>query len=231
MITVYKPVAVTTISILVVVAFILLQPTHIRAQQPFPTLTGCALAQVQPTDAIDMNTVVFNTTAKTVHVEKEIFRCEIPNIPGLTIVDVSIYTEIIEDLIHFPTVSPTTTFEVITCVKNDNGQVVACKNTIPSAIEPKLSCKPSIVAFPMEMNTVITSNGIAKTVDAQKEIFKCPLDSPKTFKDVTIFTEIFENLSIPPPQTIAKVFEVTTCVKDKFTANVTACTASKPAKL
>ena len=57
MITVYKPVAVTTISILVVVAFILLQPTHIRAQQPFPTLTGCALAKVQPTDAIDMNTV------------------------------------------------------------------------------------------------------------------------------------------------------------------------------
>lgn len=231
MITVYKPVAVTTISILVVVAFILLQPTHIRAQQPFPTLTGCALAQVQPTDAIDMNTVVFNTTAKTVHVEKEIFRCEIPNIPGLTIVDVSIYTEIIEDLIHFPTVSPTTTFEVITCVKNDNGQVVACKNTIPSTTEPKLSCKPSIVAFPMEMNTVVASNGIAKTVDAQKEVFKCPLDSPKTFKDVTIFTEIFENLSTHPTQNITKVFEITTCVKDVFTANVTACTASKPAKL
>ena len=83
----------------------------------------------------------------------------------------------------------------------------------------------------MEMNTVVASNGIAKTVDDQKEVFKCPLDSPKTFKDVTIFTEIFENLSTHPTQNITKVFEITTCVKDVFTSNVTACTASKPAKL
>jgi hypothetical protein len=230
--TVYKSLATTIIAILVITAFILVQPIQTWAQQPqFPTLTGCTLGLVQPTDAIDMNTVVSKTAVKTVHVEKEIFRCEIPNIPGLTIVDVSIYTEIIEDLSAFPTVKSNTAFEVITCVKNDNGNVIACKNTIPSTAEPALSCKPSTVAFPIEMNTIVASNGIVKTVEAQKEVFKCPMDIPKAFKDVTIFTEVFENMVGQPTQNIIKLFEVTTCVKDKFTANVTACTASKPAKL
>ena len=76
------------------------------------------------------------------------------------------------------------------------------------------------------MNTVVSSNGVIKTVEAQKEVFKC--DSSKTFKDVTIFTDIFENLS---QGIVKKTSESVTCVKDVATAKVLACKASPTATL
>ena len=62
--------------------FITFQPLQINAQNKTATinpdaikLTKCELITL-PTDPIDMNTVIFKDIAKTIHVEKEIFKCK-----------------------------------------------------------------------------------------------------------------------------------------------------------
>ena len=66
-----------------------IQKAH--AQQP-----PCSLSQVQPSDPVDMNTVIFKTMAKTIHVEKEVYT----NCRGIipTVLDVSTYTELREEI-------------------------------------------------------------------------------------------------------------------------------------
>ena len=217
-------------AICVVTAFVLLQPLQAGAQQ-IPSLVGCRVSPIPPTDDTEMNTIVTGTKVKTIHVEKQVFDCQaqIMPTPAYTyIADVTIYTEIFEDLANFPSVIPKKTFEAITCVKEaKTGNVLGCQksSSISSTLPTTLSCLSSVVGFPIEMNTVVSSNGIIKTVEAQKEVLKC--DS-KTFKDVTIFTEIFENLSLG---TIKKTSESVTCVKDVTTAKVLACKASQTAAL
>lgn len=218
-------------AICVVTVLILVQPLQAGAQQ-IPPLVGCRVSLTPPTDATDMNTIVTGTKVKTIHVEKQVFDCQaqIMPIPAYTyIADVTIYTEIFEDLANFPSVIPKKTFESITCVKDaKTGNVLGCQksSSISSTLPTTLSCLSSVVGFPIEMNTVVSSNGIIKTVESQKEVFKC--DSSKTFKDVTIFTEIFENLSLG---IVKKTSESVTCVKDVATAKVLACKASPTATL
>jgi hypothetical protein len=79
------------------------------------------------------------------------------------------------------------------------------------------------------MNTFVVSPGIVKTIQAQKEVFKCETPSkPTLVKDVTIFTEIIENLS---EGTVTKAVEVATCIKDISSAKVLACKATMPSIL
>jgi hypothetical protein len=207
-----------------------IQKAH--AQQP-----PCSLSQVQPTDPVDMNTVVFKTMAKTIHVEKEVYT----NCRGIipTVLDVSTYTELREDLSSFPNVVPKVSFEVITCSKNIAfGSPGGCQQIIPSTTNtmPNASaCKQVNIAFPIEMNTITSPNGIVKTVESEKEAFNCKVTGnvPPGFgstaiKEVTIFTEIFENLA--QGKTV-KMSESTTCMKPVGPAQITSktviCQASK----
>jgi hypothetical protein len=214
-------------------ALIFVQPIQkASAQQP-----GCSLSQVQPADPVDMNTIIFKTIAKTIHVEKEVYS----NCRGIipTVLDVSTYTELREDLSSFPNVVPKVSFEVIACSKNIAfGSPGGCQQITPStanAMPNASACKQVNIAFPIEMNTISSPNGIVKTVESEKEAFNCRVTGnvPQGFgsnaiKEVTIFTEIFEDLI---QGKIIKMSESTTCMKPVGPAPITSktiiCQASK----
>jgi hypothetical protein len=192
----------------------------------------CTLGHFDRSDAAEMNTVVSNSTsgpkAKTIHVEKEVFNCQAqprPNTFWPIIVDISIFTEIIESA---PPVPIKKNIEVVKCQKNaTTGDILGCTRSIPSTNLPtNSSCSQFAATLPVKMNTVVVSPGIVKTIKAEKEVFFC--DTPNVFKkikDVILFTEIIENLSTG---TSKKTYEVVTCLKDVPTAQVIACKATKP---
>ena len=204
-------------------AFILFHPLQILAQTPrplnLPICLSAHLNSLQPTNPVDMTTVIWRTIVKTMHVEKEVFACTKP--PG--IFDQDIYINKTEDLSRFPP-TPSTTFEVVTCAKNNTGDVLGCVQKIPHQYTPiERTCQQSFVGSPM-LNTVVAPNGIIKTVEAQKEVFGCPTSvSPQFVKDITIFTEIFDNMA---RGTEYKTYDYVNCTKRVVDLNVIGCQAS-----
>jgi len=65
-------------------AFILFHPFQIFAQtlpsqkKFIPIPVRCSLNSLQPTNPIDMNTVIVGAMVKTIHVEKEVYACTGP---------------------------------------------------------------------------------------------------------------------------------------------------------
>jgi hypothetical protein len=97
---------------------------------------------------------------------------------------------------------------------------------MPIKVTPSIYgvCQQAFVGFPRQMNTVVAPNGIVKTVEAQKEVFGCPSSvSPQFIKDVTIFTEIFENVA---KGTLKNTFDYVICTKVVGDLNVTGCRVS-----
>ena len=232
------------VSFSVVTGFALLPSMHAWSQTPSTATSSngatsqAAVAAIGPfiacspnqqaLDAIDMNTVVVNNKAKTIHVEKEILNCtnaaDQPNI-----VLVSIYTKIFEDLATLKVIKKS--FQVVTCAKNSTGSFLGCQSTKPSTTLPKVTgCSAGgPIAFPLEMNTVTgifvnqTTQAqvpLAKTIESEKEVFFCN-QNPPVVKEVAIFTEIFENMSTNTD--IATTTFSTTCIKNVSTAAVLAC--------
>jgi hypothetical protein len=211
-------------------------PGEVTATTSFTSIVcganPCTVGHFDGSDAAEMNTVVSNSSsgpkAKTIHVEKEVFNCQAqprPNTFWPIIVDVSIFTEIIESTPPVPIVK---NIEVVKCQKNaTTGDILGCKRSVPSTNLPtNSSCSQFADTLPVEMNTVVFSPGIVKTIKAEKEVFFC--DTPNVFKkikDVILFTEVIENLSTGKSK---KTSEVVTCLKDVPTAVVIACKATKP---
>ena len=79
------------------------------------------------------------------------------------------------------------------------------------------------------MNTIVSTDNftqhLVKTIESEKEVFKCNLDAngnATKLKDVTIFTEIFENLD--EMKILTKKLLSTICIKDILSRpNVIAC--------
>jgi hypothetical protein len=223
-------ITVTVLSLLVLLLVTFAQPIQRASAQ-----IACSLSQLQPADPVDMNSVIFKTLVKTVHLEKEVYS----NCRGIvpSVLDVNTYTEIREDLSSFPTIVPKVSFELITCSKNIvTGSVDKCQQLVPSIIIPSVSsCSQRNVAFPIEMNTITSPDGIVKTIESQKEVFSCKVTgaAPVGFgstaiKEVTIFTEIFEG--IVHGKTV-KMSQSTTCIKPfgpaLLTSKTISCHASK----
>jgi hypothetical protein len=61
----------------------LIQPFHVGAQIN-PPLSNCRLSSTQPTDSMEMNTVVIGTKVKTILVEKHLLDCP-TNVAGLVL--------------------------------------------------------------------------------------------------------------------------------------------------
>lgn len=226
------------IALLIITGFIIIQPLQVQGQKEIATnipdpikVTKCQVVN-PPTDPIDMNTVIFKDIAKTIHVEKEIFKCITKN--GAPVVAmVSLFTELFENLRTQSTLNKTV--ETVTCVKGYNGTVSYCNsNQIPISREYPfaVSCDPLNlrilnIASPIEMETVVSSNGISKTVEAEKEAFLCTYkqNKPTQILDVMLFTEIFEKVS--SGTVIKKNVESISCLKDIGTAKVLKCYTKK----
>ena len=87
------------------------------------------------------------------------------------------------------------TVETVTCVKGYNGSISYCDSFAVSC-DP-LNLRTLNIMSPIEMETVVSSNGISKTVEAEKEAFLCTYkqNKPTQILDVMLFTEIFEKVS------------------------------------
>lgn len=252
--------AISTAAILVT-AFVLVQPMQATVAEVSIeeiVLTNCEYNdnrdtwapanERQPDDPVSMNTVVINGNnnngggvAKTIHAEKQIFRCDTNQGELDVIVDLTIVAEIYENMTlvgGLPQPPIRKQAEAITCIKGATTTVVyGCTwKKIPIGNTPVSVCEELAVSHPQEMNTV-NRKKIVKTIIAQKEVFRCiynnmdPMDDKKV--DVVLFEEIWENLALlaPPPQlnpsfgdpVIKKEFESMTCVIHIFTANAETC--------
>ena len=225
-------------ALLIITGFIIIQPLQIQGQKEIATnipdpikVTKCQVVN-PPIDPIDMNTVIFKDIAKTIHVEKEIFKCKTKN-GALVIAMVSLFTELFENMGTQSTLNKTV--ETVTCVKGYNGTVSYCdskKIPISNQYPFAVSCDPSNlrilnITSPIEMETVVSSNGISKTVEAEKEAFLCTYkqNKPTQILDVMLFTEIFEKVS--SGTVIKKNVESISCLKDIDTAKVLKCATKK----
>jgi len=235
-------------------------------------------------DPISMNTVVAKKNgngspaskiAKTVHAEKELFECRTiqGNIP--IIVDVTTYVELYANMTFNgePLLDDgfENTVEVITCVKVEGeARFIGCEAERDGQFEmPGIivqTCREDPIDEPQEMNTVaaISVNGnngngkagVVLTVEAQKEIFLCDLDSDSDDTapcgttpparpgnnptcrdddkkvDVIIFTEIWENVTnLPGDPVLAKDITSLTCLVKIETALVEVCEFTLPDRI
>ena len=191
-----KIIATIILTALLITDFIIIQPLHIQALKEtainIPAaikVTKCQI--VNPSsDPIDMNTIIFKDIAKTVHVEKEVFKCITKN--GAPVISmVSLFTELFENLISQSTLNKTV--ENVSCVKGYNGTVSYCNSKqipISDQYPFAVSCDPSklnilIIMSPIEMETVVSSNCISKTIEAEKEGFLCTYKQNKLLKYFT----------------------------------------------
>jgi len=234
-----KIISTTILIALLITGFIIIQPLQIQAQKETATtnipdaikVSKCNIVN-PPTDSVDMNTIIFKDIVKTVHVEKEIFKCITKN-GAPVIAMVSLFTELFEDLRTQSTLNKTV--ETVTCVKGYNGTVSYCDSKqipISKQYPFAVSCDPSKLRIlnimsPIEMETVVSSNGISKTIEAEKEAFLCTYkeNKPTQILDVMVFTEIFEKVS--SGTVIKKNVESISCLKDINTAKVLKCNTKK----
>jgi hypothetical protein len=225
-------------ALLIITGFIIIQPLQIQGQKEIAMnipdaikVTKCQVVN-PPTDPIDMNTVIFKEIAKTIHVEKEIFKCKTKN-GALVVAMVSLFTELFESMRTQSTLNKTV--ETVTCVKGYNGTISYCdsknipiSNKYPFAVvcDP-LNLRILNIQSPIEMETVVSANGISKTVEAEKEAFLCTYkqNKPTHILDVMLFTEIFEKVS--SGTVIKKNVESISCLKDIGTAKVLKCYTKK----
>ncbi len=174
-------------------------------------IVGLILPQLHPEDTVSMSTVKNGNIAKTVHVEKELFRCFTEQGGIRLAVDVTVFVEIFENLSTKEILSKQA--QVITCLKlPETAAVLDCESKpVPQDVAPVRNCDDETILFklvrrdisfnivqtifevpinqtfpthPQEMNTV-NKGSIVKTVEAQKEIFVCNLDAPTNVNDST----------------------------------------------
>lgn len=209
---------VVTASLLVATLFLaqpVMQMSYAVDAQAVPPYDDCKLAseefgnpEIDRGDKITQKSIKKGSLVKTVHAEKEIFACKTIQGELPVIVDVTIYTEIYENITAREILKASAL--VTTCLKNDLQAVVwACDYYVPGTVpvptgsvcQPDLTLGQGIPTDPQEMDIVRNGN-IAKTIESQKEIYICFLDfneadQPRTKKkvDIVMFTEIYEDLN------------------------------------
>ncbi|MGH9877589.1 MAG: hypothetical protein ACRD5H_08120 [Nitrososphaerales archaeon] len=192
---------------LLVTAFVMVQPAMQTAYavgiEGLPAYDDCDLED-SPEDPISMNTVRSGSIVKTIHAEKEIFECFLDqgNLP--VIVDVTTYLEIYENIDDREVIE--TNAVATTCIKDAfTATVIDCESykVSTSPVFVGSNCgEETEITHPQEMNTV-TKGKIAKTIEAQKEVFECELpdncdeevDCVDKKVDIVLFTEIYEDLN------------------------------------
>jgi hypothetical protein len=219
----YRFVHTLILTTILITGFLIFHPIQAEAT----IVSRCQIVN-PPTDPIDMNTVSFKEFVKTVHIEKEIFQC-VTNNGAPVIVVVSLFTELFENMRTLSTINKTA--ETVTCIKGYNGTISYCDSKQIPIIDEypvRANCDPNSlrtldIMSPIEMETIVDSEGISKTIEAEKEVFQCDFreNTPTRLLDVILFTEIFEDIT--SGQIIKKSVESISCLKDIQTAEVKIC--------
>lgn len=202
-----------------VMGFVLVQLTmndaYAAGMEEIPAYDDCFDVRPQPSeDPISMNTVRSGNIVKTIHAEKEIFRCELDQGELAVIADVTTYIELYQNIITREVLSSSAV--VTTCLKDEpTATVIDCESYIPptTTVPVGSGCNEvqefSNITHPQEMNTV--NKGVTvTTIETQKEVFYCTLSSAVKKVDIVTFTILFENLAT---QTLQEVqFHAMRCV-------------------
>lgn len=174
--------------------------------------------------SLEMNTVTVGNLVKTIKVEKVILRCGTGTAAPTSIVDLQLFTEVIERLhgARFEIVDKR--FEVITCEKPIGGVTVPrCERSTPQILS-----QPPTVPFctvseaqpedPIAMNTIVHGDFV-KTIKVQKELFTCqpppvpgPPPSLPLAVDLNTFTEIIQRKQGNTFIVVDKRVEATICL-------------------
>lgn len=213
-------------AVFIFTSYLLIQPFQAGAEI-IPPLSNCTISSKQPIDPTEMNTVVIGSKVKTIHAEKHLFDC-----PGSAagMIFKAHVTVIIEKFQHLAVtgVAPKFTVHSITCVQNPNFWFPICEEFLPTGLVRNQPCVVSNAESPIEMNTVITSNGIIKTIKAEKMVFKCsnPADPANIWlRDVTTLTDIVENTA---GTILKKQYQPVICMMDANKAKLLACKIDPP---
>ncbi|MFY3740008.1 MAG: hypothetical protein HMLIMOIP_000433 [Candidatus Nitrosomirales archaeon] len=188
---------------LLVTAFVLVQPTMQTAYavgiEGLPAYDNCAPRhETLPEDPISMNTVRNKDVVKTIHAEKEIFDCLLTQGALRVIVDLTTYLEVYENITSQEVIA--TNAFATTCMKDQNtATVIDCESADVESSPVFVNNCVEVTSFefthPQEMNTV-NKGKIAKTIEAQKEVFFCHLNDGTLKKvDIVLFTEVYEDLN------------------------------------
>ena len=199
---------------------------------PIPQAAGCTYTG-HPTNPISQTTVTVGLFTLTKQAEKELYSCVVSGAPTMHyVLDSTLYTNIrvalIADSPTAVTNAPATTvfsFSNVICAKdaapvrppisttNDgtvsfSGLVYSCE-TLPvgNNVVAANNCAQMALASPQNMDTVIV-NGVAKTVESQKELFRCTTTNGPIIQEVVIWT-----LSVITNSGNSASYAVTTCQK------------------
>ncbi len=192
---------------MLVMAFVLVQPTMQTAYavgiEGLPAYDDCGdrdLSEIE--DPISMNTVKNKDIVKTIHAEKEVFDCRLTQGDLPVIVELTTYLEVYENITSQEVIE--TNAISTTCIKDSKfspstATVIDCesKHISTSPVFVGSECREAVPgpSHIQEMNTV-NKGKLAKTVEAQKEVFYCsPSGSLLKKVDIVLFTEIYEDLN------------------------------------
>ncbi|HLE34934.1 MAG TPA: hypothetical protein VI698_03495 [Nitrososphaerales archaeon] len=225
------------LGIVLVTAFVLVQPTMRTSyaqvsDEGAPPFEDCSFfGYDQPDDPLGMNTVRVQDIAKTIIVEKEVFKCDTVQGDINLIIDVTTVAEILENMTSQTIISKQA--HVITCAKLDvriqeygddddddgDGSVLGCDVYVPDTdFVPVSNCWEEEIDEPQEVNTVNKGKTV-KTIVAQKEIFVCIFgekeacwdycgrayfDSDDKKVEQYIIEEILEDLRLAPSDTVVQ---------------------------
>jgi hypothetical protein len=219
------------LGLVLMMGIILIQPAMNQAyavgQEQLPSYDNCRSPEIRE-DPISMNTVRSGNIVKTIHAEKEIFAssCHLEQGGLPVIVDLTTYIELYQNINDREVIKATAL--VVTCIKDIfTATVIDCESSVPPSTPVPVGSdcyENRNITHPQEMNTV-NKGSIAKTIEAQKEIFICELGVDACSLDVEImcpetgvvkkvevilFTDIYEDLST---QTVEEVqFHSMRCV-------------------
>jgi hypothetical protein len=190
------------LSAMLVMGFVLVQPTVQTAYavgiEGLPSYDDCGdrdLSEIE--DPISMNTVRNKDIVKTIHAEKEVFDCRLTQGDLEVIVDLTTYLEVYENITSQEVIE--TNAISTTCIKDAlTATVIDCesKDISTSPVFVGSECREAVPgpSHTQEMNTV-NKGKLAKTVEAQKEVFYCSPSGILKKVDIVLFTEIYEDLN------------------------------------
>ena len=220
-----------SLGVVLIMAFVLVQPITNQAYavgvEGLPAYDDCRFPLIRE-DPISMNTVRSGNIVKTIHAEKEIFAssCHLEQGGLPVIVDLTTYVELYQNINDREVIKASAL--VVTCIKDIfTAIVIDCESSVPPSTPVPVGsdCEENTsITHPQEMNTV-NKGSIAKTIEAQKEVFICELGVETCSLDVEImcpetgvlkkvevvlFTDTYEDLST---QTVEEVqFHSMRCV-------------------
>lgn len=156
---------------------------------PIPSPSSCTYAgTVMP--QISQASVAIGANTITKHAEKDVYSCIVSGFPTQHfILDTTTYTTITDTETATGSTSNTFTTNEVVCGKNPLNATLYLCETMPvgRTLVPATSCTQLNLGSPQAMDTLIV-NGVAKTIESQKELFKCSTLTGTVIQDVIIWT-------------------------------------------